>query len=53
MVRRYDKNPLKYRQLSAEERGKIEMCLEMNISISEISKRINRSKATVSEEIRR
>lgn len=53
MVRRYDKNPLKYRQLSAKERGKIEMCLEMNISISEISKRINRSKATVSEEIRR
>lgn len=53
MVKRYDKDPLKYSQLSAEERGKIEVYLEMNISISEISKRINRSKSTVSEEIRR
>ena len=53
MGKRYDKKPSKYRQLSAAERGKIEMCLEMNISISEMSKRINRSKSTVSEEIRR
>ena len=53
MGKRYDKKPSKYRQLSAAKRGKIEMCLEMNLSISEISKLINRSKSTVSEEIRR
>ena len=53
MGKRYDKKPSKYRQLSAAERGKIEMCLEMNISISEMSKLINRSKSTVSEKIRR
>ena len=53
MGKRYNKKSSKYRQLSAAERGKIEMYLAMNISISETSKRINRSKSTVSEKIRR
>ena len=52
MVKRY-KKASKYKQLSAAERGKLEAYLSINTSISKVSKLINRSKSTISEEIKR
>ena len=49
----YIGNGRKYKQLSSEERGKIEAYLTLNYSISEIAKMMKRSKSTVSEEIKR
>ena len=43
MLKRYNKKPSKYRQLPTEERGKIEAYLDINLSISKISKLINRT----------
>ena len=49
----YIGNDGKYKQLSSEERGKIEAYLTLNYSISEIAKMMKRSKSTISEEIKR
>ncbi|HCU04997.1 MAG TPA: hypothetical protein DIC51_01560 [Coxiellaceae bacterium] len=43
----------KYKQLSMSERRRLSVFLEMGISIGEISKRLDRNKATVYREIRR
>ena len=49
----YIGNDGKYKQLSSEERGKIEAYLTLNYSISKIAKMMKRSKSTISEEIKR
>ena len=49
----YIGNGKKYKQLSSEERGKIEAYLTLNYSISEIAKTTKRSKSTISEEIKK
>lgn len=49
----YTKNGRKYKQLQPEERGQIEAYYNMNMSISEIARRLSRSKSTISCEIRR
>jgi IS30 family transposase len=53
MNKEYTENTEKYKQLSAEERGKIEVYRSLNCSISKIAVLIKRSKSTVCEEIRR
>ena len=53
MSTEYTKLSAKYNQLSAEERGKIEVYYEIGISISQIARNLRRSKSTVCEEIRR
>ncbi len=53
MNKEYTENNGKYKQLSAEERGKIEAYRSLNCSISKIAGLINRSKSTVYEEIKR
>ena len=49
----YIRNNGKYKQLSPEERGKIEAYLTLNYSISKIAKMMKRSKSTISEEIKK
>ena len=49
----YIGNGRKYKQLSSEERGKIEAYLTLKYSISKIAKMIKGSKSTISEEIKR
>ena len=53
MNEEYTEKANKYKQLSAEERGKIEAYRSLNCSISKIASLISRSKSTVYEEIRR
>jgi len=53
MNKEYTENTEKYKQLSAEERGKIEAYRSLNCTISKIAVLIKRSKSTVCEEIRR
>ena len=53
MSTEYTKLSAKYNQLTAEERGKIEAYYEIGVSISHIARKLNRSKSTVYEEIRR
>ena len=53
MDKEYTKINRKYKQLSAEERGKIEAYRTLGCSISKIAELINRSKSTISEEVRR
>jgi IS30 family transposase len=53
MDEEYTGNDGKYKQLSAEERGKIEAYCSLNCSISKIAVLMKRSKSTVCEEIRR
>lgn len=53
MDKEYTKIIRKYKQLTAEERGKIEAYLTLGCSISKIAGLINRSKSTISEEVRR
>lgn len=53
MGSKYIGNDGKYKQLSSEERGKIEAYLTLNYSISKIAKMMERSKSTISEEIKR
>jgi len=49
----YTQNPKKYKQLQSEERVQIEVYYKMGMSISEIARMLNRSKSTISCEIRR
>ena len=49
----YTKAHGKYKQLSPEERGNIEAYLRLNCSISKIARMMNRSKSTISAEIKR
>ncbi len=49
----YNNKNKKYRHLTPIERGKIEALLEEKKSISQIAKILNRSKSTISEEVRR
>ena len=49
----YIKKRNKYSHLSSEERGKIEAYLHQGVSISRIAYYLNRSKSTISEELRR
>ena len=49
----YIRNNGKYKQLSSEERGKIEAYLTLNYSILKIAKMMKRSKSTISEEIKK
>ena len=53
MDKEYTENDGKYKQLSAEERGKIEAYRSLNCSISKIAVLMKRSKSTVCEEIKR
>ena len=53
MRKLYTKNPKKYKQLQPEERGQIEAYYKMGMSISGIARMLNRSKSTISCEIRR
>jgi IS30 family transposase len=52
MDKEYTENDGKYKQLSAEERGKIEAYRSLNCSISEIASLIKCSKSTICEEIK-
>ena len=49
----YIKKRRKYSHLSIEERGMIDGFLMLGMSISKIAEHLNRSKSTISEEIRR
>ena len=49
----YTEKANKYKQLSPEERGKIEACCALGCSISEIARLIKRSKSTICDEIKR
>ena len=53
MTEEYIENTKKYKQLSAEDRGKIEAYCTIGYSISKIARLINRSKSTVCEEIKK
>ncbi len=49
----YIENEGKYKQLSSEERGKMEAYLTLDYSISKIAEMMKRSKSAISEEIKR
>ena len=49
----YTKKESKYKQLSHEERGKIEVCCDLGCSISKIARLLKRSKSTICDEIKR
>ena len=53
MTEEYIENTKKYKQLSAEDRGKIEAYCTIGYSVSKIARLINRSKSTVCEEIKK
>ena len=53
MSTEYAQLSAKYNQLSADERGKIEVYYEIGVSISQIARNLSRSKSTICEEIRR
>ena len=53
MNKEYIEKANKYKQLSAEERRKIEACCAFGCSISEIACLIKRSKSTSCKEIKR
>ena len=49
----YTKHSRKYNQLTAEERGKIEVYWHQRFSVSAMAREMNRSKSTIFQEIHR